>query len=233
MLFLTLFLLFIVVGYPVWDYFYLKKIKDNQVNKWRMYGEIVATQWIMVIIFLIYWFLTKHTFNDLFFIKKPLFSFDKDFLMSVAVGAGISILMLVLMISFSKNVREKLSERLSDESIQFLLPANFKERLFFLLIAATAGFCEEVIFRGVMFHYFNHLPFHLSIVAIGIVSSLLFGIVHLYQGWKGVLLTGYLGGIMFFLFVGTGSLWVSVIFHFLIDAKFVFLPNKKSSFKRT
>jgi len=200
MLFLTLFLLIIVVGYPVWDYFYLKKIKSNKLNKWRMYGEIVATQWIMVIVFAVYWFSTNHTFNDLFSTQKPLFSFDKDFLLSVGISMGISIIMIVLMISFSKNVREKLSERLSDESIQFLLPANFKERLFFLLIAATAGFCEEIIFRGAMLHYFNHLPFHLSIVVIGIISSLLFGIVHLYQGWKGVLLTSYLGGIMFFSF---------------------------------
>ncbi len=228
MIFLTLFLLLIIVGYPVWDYFYLKKIKSNQLNKWRMYGEIVVTQWILVIIFLVYWLLTKHTFSNLFSIKKPLFSLDKDFLLSAGVGAGISILMLVFMISFSKNTREKISEKLSDESIQFLLPSNFKERLFFLLIAVTAGVCEEIIFRGVMFHYFNHLPFHLSIVAIGIISSLLFGIVHLYQGWKGVLFTSYLGGIMFFLFVGTGSLWVPIALHFIIDSKFVFLPNKKS-----
>jgi len=228
MIFLTLFLVLIIVGYPVWDYFYLKKIKSNQLNKWRMYGEIVVTQWIMVAIFLVYWFLTKHTFSELFSIKKPLFSLEKDFLLSVGVGAGIGIVMLVLVISFSKNIREKISEGLNDESIQFLLPANLKERLFFLLIAATAGFCEEIIFRGAMFHYFSHLPFHLSIVAIGIISSLLFGIVHLYQGWKGVLLTSYLGGVMFFLFVGTGSLWIPIALHFLIDSKFVFLPNIKS-----
>ncbi|MBY0213800.1 CPBP family intramembrane glutamic endopeptidase [Priestia aryabhattai] len=228
MIFLTLFLLLIIVGYPVWDYFYLNKIKSNQLNKWRMYEETVITQWILVIIFLVYWFLTKHTFNNLFFIKKPLFSLDKDFLLSAGVGAGISIAIIIFMISFSKKAREKISEGLSDESIQFLLPSNFKERLFFLLIAVTAGVCEEIIFRGAMFHYFNHFPFHLSMVAIGIISSLLFGIVHLYQGWKGVLLTSYLGGIMFFLFVGTGSLWVPITLHFIIDSKFVFLPNKKS-----
>jgi len=230
MIFLTLFLLVITVGYPVWDYFYLKKIKSNQlINKWRMYGGIVATQWILVAIFLVYWFLTKHTFSDLFSIEKPLLSLDKEFLLSVGVGAGIGILMLVLVISFSKNIKKRITEGLSDESIQFLLPANLKERLFFLLIAVTAGFCEEVIFRAAMFHYFNHLPFHLSTVAIGIISSLLFGIVHLYQGWKGVLLTSYLGGVMFLLYVGTGSLWIPIALHFLIDSKFAFLPNKKSS----
>ncbi|WP_170140762.1 CPBP family intramembrane glutamic endopeptidase [Oceanobacillus arenosus] len=75
------------------------------------------------------------------------------------------------------------------------------------MIAITAGVCEEIIFRGVMLYYLSYLPFELPIIAIGIISSLLFGIVHLYQGWKGVLLTTYLGAIFFLLFVGTGYLW--------------------------
>ncbi|NGY75546.1 CPBP family intramembrane metalloprotease [Bacillus megaterium] len=74
---------------------------------------------------------------------------------------------------------------------------------------------------------FRPPPFHLSTVAIGIISSLLFGIVHLYQGWKGVLFTSYLGGIMFFLLVGTGSLWVPIALHFIIDSKFVFCLIKE------
>ena len=227
MLFLTLFLLIIIVGYPIWDYFYLKKIKSNHINKWRMYGEIMITQWIIVIIFLAYWFLTKRTFNDLFSIENPLFSFQTESLLALGFGVGISIVMFALIIRFSKTIRKKISEALTDESIQFLLPSTFGERLFFLLIAITAGVCEEIIFRGVMLYYLSHLPFELPIIAIGIISSLLFGIVHLYQGWKGVLLTTYLGAILFLLFVGTGYLWVPIVLHFIIDAKFVFLPNKK------
>ena len=227
MLFLTVILLLIIVGYPIWDYFYMKKIESNLINKWRMYGEIMISQWIIVIIFLAYWFLTKRTFNDLFILENPLFSFQTESLLALGFGAALSIAMFALMIRFSKKIRKKISEALTDESIQFLLPSTFGERLFFLLVAITAGICEEIIFRGVMLYYLTHLPFELPIIAIGIISSLLFGIVHLYQGWKGVLLTTYLGAILFLLYVGTGYLWVPIALHFIIDAKFVFLPNIK------
>ncbi|WP_237562824.1 CPBP family intramembrane glutamic endopeptidase [Bacillus dakarensis] len=189
----------------------------------------MITQWVSVIIFLTYWFFANRTFGDLFFLENPILSFQTESLLALGLGAGLSIAMFALIIIFSKTIRQKLSEALTDESIQFLLPSSLGERLFFLLIAITAGVCEEIIFRGVMFYYLSHLPFELPLVAIGIISSLLFGIVHLYQGWKGVLLTTCLGAVLFFLFVGTGDLWVPIILHFIIDAKFVFLPNKKVS----
>src|SRR6185437_854003 len=117
MLFLTLFLLIIIVGYPIWDYFYMKKIKSKPINKWRMYGEIMITQWIIVIIFLVYWFFTKRTFNDLFSFETPLFSFQTESLLALGLGAGLSIVMFALIIRFSKTIRNKISEALTDESI--------------------------------------------------------------------------------------------------------------------
>jgi uncharacterized protein len=233
MLFLTVFLLIIVLGYPIWDYFYMKKVKNNLVNKWRMYGEMMITQWVLVAIVSVYWSITNRSLNDLFYFENPLLSFHPDSLLAVVLGIGISFGMFALILVFSKTIRQKISDALNDESIQFLLPSTLGERLLFLLVAVTAGFCEEIIFRGVMLYYLSHLTFELPILAIGIISSLLFGMVHLYQGWKGVFLTTYLGAIMFFLFVGTGYLWVPIILHFLTDAKFVFLPNKNKVMRPT
>jgi len=227
MLFLTIFLLLIVVGFPIWDHFYMKKIKNNLVKKGKMYGEIMSVQWGLVIILFIYWYITKRPLHDLFFINKPLFSFPIQILRSFFISLCIGIFIFPILIRFSKKIRKKYSDALANGSIGFLVPSSFKERLLFLFVSVTAGVCEEIIFRGLFLYYLDHLPFSLSIIAIGIISSLLFGIVHLYQGWKGVLSTAYLGGIMFFLFVASGYLWIPIVFHFLIDAKFVFLPNIK------
>ncbi|QOS80588.1 CPBP family intramembrane metalloprotease [Paenibacillus sp. JNUCC31] len=227
MLFLTALLLIIAVGYPIWDYFYMKKVEQNLVNKQKLFIGIMTTQWLLVIIVFVFWVITHRSLNDLFFLDKPLFPFQFEFLLAAGLGIGICIGMFTLILVFSKKLRKILSDALSDESIQFLLPSTIKERLLFLLVAITAGVCEEIIFRGVVVYYLNHLPFELSVITIGIVSSLLFGIVHLYQGWKGVLLTTYLGAILFLLFVGTGFLWIPIVLHIIIDAKFVFLPNKK------
>ena len=229
MIFLTLFLFSIIVGYPVWDYFYMKKVNNNLIHKWRIYWQTMATQWILVIIFLTYWFLTKHSFNDLFFIKSSLFSFQTEDILAIGLGIGISIVMLVLIGYFSKKIRSKMAAVLADESIQFLIPKTFVDRLLFLFVAITAGFCEEIIFRGAMLYYLSNLSYDLSIITIGIISSMLFGIIHLYQGWKGVLQTTYVGGVLFLLFVGTGNLWIPIVLHFIIDVKFVFLPNIKNA----
>ena len=104
-----------------------------------------------------------------------------------------------------------------------------KERILFFLVSITAGVCEEIIFRGLIVYYFSHLPFDLSLLTIGIIASVLFGLVHLYQGWKGVLRTAYIGGILFFLYVGTGTLWVPIALHFLIDVQLVFLPRANNT----
>ncbi|MFD0050300.1 CPBP family intramembrane glutamic endopeptidase [Actinomycetes bacterium NPDC127524] len=94
------------------------------------------------------------------------------------------------------------------------------------MVAATAGICEEVIFRGVMLYEFEHLPFELSAVAMIVIAGILFGIVHLYQGLKGVIGTAYIGGVFFYIYLITGNLWICIIIHFLFDVKFAFTPNK-------
>lgn len=227
MIFLTAFLLVIVAGYPVWDYFYMKKVKRGLVSKRRMYSDIIIVQWMLVMIIVVYWIITKRSLNKLFFLDKPLITFSTGFLWVFGLGIVFcSVLALILV--FSKTVREKFSGTPTDENIQFLLPSTIRDRLLFLWVAITAGVCEEFIFRGVVVYYFSHLPFELPIITMGIVSSILFGIIHLYQGWKGVLLTTYLGVILFFLFVGTGYLWIPIVIHILIDVRFVVIPTKKS-----
>ncbi|WP_147294888.1 hypothetical protein [Oceanobacillus arenosus] len=85
----------------------MKKIKSNLINKWRMYGEIMITQWKIVIIFLAYWFLTKSSLNDLFSFENPLFSFPTEFLLTLGLGVGFSIVMFAFIIRFSKTIRKK------------------------------------------------------------------------------------------------------------------------------
>ncbi|OMP66015.1 CPBP family intramembrane glutamic endopeptidase [Domibacillus epiphyticus] len=68
------------------------------------------------------------------------------------------------------------------EAIECMLPEDTKDRLLFASVAVTAGFCEEVMFRGVMMTYLEQL--NLSVVGAVILSSAVFGIIHLYLGWR-------------------------------------------------
>lgn len=230
MIFLTIFLLVIIIGYPVWDHFYMKKVDQGLINKRRMFGEIMIVQWITVGILLLFLFFEKIPLSKLFYLDQISTSFQfeeyKSILIGMAIGGGVGIVVALLAVNYSKSLGKKFREALGADNIQFLLPKTIGERVLFLFVAITAGVCEEIIFRGVTFYYLNHLPFDLSIIIIGIISSILFGIVHLYQGFKGVILTAFLGGGLFCIFIFTGSLWIPILLHILIDAKFVFLPNK-------
>jgi hypothetical protein len=63
-----------------------------------------------------------------------------------------------------------------------------------------------------------------------ILSSIFFGIAHMYQGWKGVLATGFVGLLLAWFYYMTGSLLLPIIIHALIDLRAMFLfPQEKAS----
>jgi len=229
MIFLSGFLVSIVVGYPIWDYFYMKK--GNFSDKSRMYLTIIIPQWALVAILFAYWFLTERSFVDLFYVDNPILASHADRMKIIGIGAISTLVVYALIFIYTPKLKQGFLKWMNSQidAIRFMLPITLKERILFILVAITAGFCEEVVFRSVMLYYFEHLPFEFSIISLIIVLSLLFGIVHLYQGWKGVLGTAYLGGILLYVFLVTGNLWLCILIHFLIDVKFAFTANQKSS----
>ncbi|RLQ94620.1 CPBP family intramembrane glutamic endopeptidase [Falsibacillus albus] len=227
MFIIAVLLLCIIIGYPIWDYLYMKHADFS--NNYKMYWTIIIPQWIFTGVFLIYFFATKRSIKDLFIVSTPILHDQSAHLKQVFWGVLSTIAIFGLIFLFSKKLKQNLLsyfERQMD-SIRFMLPSTFGERLLFALVALTAGFCEEVVFRGVMLYYFNHIDLQLSIIPLMIVMSLLFGIVHLYQGWKGVVGTAYMGGALLYVYLATGNLWICILIHFLIDVKFVFTSNKK------
>jgi membrane protease YdiL (CAAX protease family) len=104
-----------------------------------------------------------------------------------------------------------------------LLPANALERTAFILVALTAGICEEVLFRGFLIRFLHAGAPGLPLVAALLVSSLVFGLNHLYQGWKGALGTSVAGLGFGLLFLVTGSLIPAIVIHALIDLQVVYV----------
>jgi len=105
-----------------------------------------------------------------------------------------------------------------------LLPRTVDERTTFALLAVTAGVCEELIFRGFGIAYVRWLwpgATHFWLIAI---TSAAFGLAHLYQGVRGVLLTGLVGAVLASLVLATGSLLPAMVIHALIDLRVLALP---------
>ncbi|UVO51976.1 CPBP family intramembrane metalloprotease [Sphingomonas sp. SUN019] len=99
--------------------------------------------------------------------------------------------------------------------IGWLNPRNRRELGWTTLLAVLAGVSEEMFFRLV-------LPL-LATLATGsllagqLVALAIFGAAHRYQGPAGVLATTALGAVFAALYLASGSLWLAILAHVLVD----------------
>lgn len=116
------------------------------------------------------------------------------------------------------------------KSLEYFLPATHTERRWWVLVCITAGVCEETLFRGFMLHYLHVLPWTLNLTLALLISSVIFGLNHLYEGIHGVIgsaLAGFLFGLLFLL---GGNLLLPIIVHALVDLRaLVILPTRAES----
>lgn len=96
-----------------------------------------------------------------------------------------------------------------------LTPRNRAELPLGAAIAVVAGGTEEPFFRLI-------LPLLVTLVtgnalAGFAVATLLFGALHRYQGWRGMVATTLFGGVMASVYLMSGALWLVVLIHALID----------------
>ncbi|MDN4503637.1 CPBP family intramembrane metalloprotease [Alteromonadaceae bacterium BrNp21-10] len=99
--------------------------------------------------------------------------------------------------------------------IQWFMPSSKREfRYVFFGVSVSAGICEELLFRGYLISLLNGvMPTYASVL----LSSLAFGLMHIYQGPLNVLRTASLGGILAGLYLLTDSIVIPIILHVLLD----------------
>jgi membrane protease YdiL (CAAX protease family) len=107
----------------------------------------------------------------------------------------------------------------SDESLRELLapetPGGWAV-LLLVVLPLVAG-VEELLFRGVLVGALA-VGFSISPWLLAVLSSIAFGLGHGLQGPGGVLVTGVLGFALAAAFLLTGSLWVVIVAHYLVNA---------------
>lgn len=105
-----------------------------------------------------------------------------------------------------------------------MLPHDRRERWGFAALAVTAGLTEEWIWRG-----FGAAALHaawpqLPLAPTVAVLALAFGWAHFYQGLAGMAATAVLGGLFAWLYLSTGSLWLPMLLHVLVDLRALLVP---------
>jgi membrane protease YdiL (CAAX protease family) len=107
----------------------------------------------------------------------------------------------------------------SDESLRELLapetPGGWAV-LLLVVLPLVAG-VEELLFRGALVGALA-VGFSISPWLLAVLSSIAFGLGHGLQGPGGVFVTGVLGFALAAAFLLTGSLWVVIVAHYLVNA---------------
>jgi len=97
------------------------------------------------------------------------------------------------------------------KSVDSLLPHSFIEVMLWTATCATAGICEEVVFRGYLQRQLH--AFTGSLITAVIAQGVIFGLFHAYQGWKHVTVICVLGVFYGMLAAWRKNLRVNIISH--------------------
>jgi membrane protease YdiL (CAAX protease family) len=133
----------------------------------------------------------------------------------VAIGLGIAFLAGALLPVIL--LRGRIDEIPAVGGIQALLPRNRQELPYGVGLGLSAGVFEETMFRlalpALIFGIVPNGP------AAFVASSVVFGLLHMYQRWTGVLFATLLGLLLSAAYVLTGLIAVPVALHALIDLR--------------
>lgn len=135
----------------------------------------------------------------------------------VVVAIGVAVVVLVGLVLPVVLVRDSIDEAPAVGDIRALLPRTRGELRYGATLSVSAGLFEELLFRLGL----PALVFAVTgdALAAFLGATLLFGLLHLYQGPLGILFSTLLGAVFVFLYLVTGSIVVPIVLHALIDLR--------------
>ena len=134
--------------------------------------------------------------------------------LALGVGLAAAVFMIWQMTTVVRSSKELEKLRATMGDLRALAPRSPEEFRAFSLVAVTAGICEEVLYRGVLMAVL--VPVIGLWPAVGL-TSVIFGMGHIYQGVVGIVKTTLVGLVMALLTVFSGSLLVAIVLHTVID----------------
>ncbi len=211
-------LLFVVLSLlgPVWGATvgYRRLIRADACDLPRVRGSVyraaIAMQWTLTAAAVALWLATGRPWSLLGVVPHPTWGLG-----GTALGAAIVIVFVIRQRREAIAADEALDEvRERMRHVEPMLPRTPAEMRTFVKLAFTAGICEELLYRGFMIFYVSRFT---NLFAAAAIVSVIFGIGHLYQGRRGVVLTAFAGAFFAAVYLVSGSLFVAMLLHVLMD----------------
>lgn len=181
----------------------------------RMYWGTCRMQWVLTAVLLGGWWYAARLWAELgFSIQLTL-----GFWIVLAVVVGLCVAVAVHYTAALRTQESRTKSRASFGRTAILLPHDRRELRPYLVLAVTAGTCEEVLYRGFLIWYIVQFTgtTTIGLIAAVAISSIAFGVGHLYQGPASAgKITGF-AAVAATLYVISGSLWIVMALHVFVD----------------
>ncbi|MFZ0394752.1 MAG: CPBP family intramembrane glutamic endopeptidase [Terracidiphilus sp.] len=176
----------------------------------RYLGIMILCQWLLSLALLGWWVGRARPWAMLHLLGGTPLSIILAFLFAIALDA---------LLAWQQRAVLAIPERIERvrAALVFaepILPHTPSERRLFHAVSITAGFCEELLFRGFLVWY---LAAWMPLFAAVTLSALIFGLGHLYLGPAQVPKTALFGLAMSLVVYAAGSLWPAMLLHTAID----------------
>ncbi len=180
----------------------------------RTYLEAIAVQWTATLAVLGLWVAQAREWDALGLRLHLTGGFAAT---GVAVAAAVAVLLAQLLAARrSDAAMERVAGRV--RHLEAMLPHTAGELRLWWALALTAGICEETLFRGYLYAYAQHgMPAGVDPRWAFVPVSVVFGLGHLYQGWRGVLTTAGAGALFAIVYLVSGSLFLGMFAHAVVD----------------
>lgn len=215
---------FLTIAAPAWDFYETRRLKKNpgSVQKISYYKTLCAWLWIASFVAI-----ATAGLREVFTIAPmpddAAWLFRHAWVRSL-VETAIVLFVGLMFLPYATVAWKRLNNRprtyRSAEALkpfEYFFPATRTERRWWVFVCVTAGCCEETLFRGFMLHYLHVLPWTLNLTLALLISSLIFGLNHLYGGVGGVVGSAIAGFLLGLLFLLSANLLLPVILHTVMD----------------
>jgi uncharacterized protein len=177
----------------------------------RMYAYTMAEEWFFVLLVVLGWRHLDRPFADLGLAAPGGWGFWAG--AAVVLAAAGFLAWQTDRVRRSAEAQAQVQKQFDAASAE-MIPRTGDERRWYVLVSLTAGFCEELLFRGYLIFY---LSAWMPLWTAALASSALFGFAHAYLGVSGVVRAAGLGLVFAALYLISGTLWLPIVLHVVVD----------------
>ena len=181
----------------------------------RLHWENCRMQWVLTAVVLGGWWYAAHPWAQL----GLSIQLTWQFWVVLAIAVAYSAAMAAQCVAALRTPESRHKGRAAFGEAAFIMPHSRGEMRSYMVLAVTAGVCEELLYRAFLIWYVTQFTgtTALGLAAAVTISSIAFGAGHLYQGPVGAGKTAGFAAVAGTLYVISGSVWIVMALHVFVD----------------